>query len=104
METVEYASAVPIALSSIGTVFFTALATVTGTARSGPTAEVFELHETHDRDAARIRTSDANVPAFVDDDFFMALFLTAPLPTLSTIPYSGRDFEFNFWNSLACNT
>jgi hypothetical protein len=71
METVEYASAVPIELSSIGTVFFTALATVTGTAMSGPTAEVFELQETNERAVARIRTSDVNVLVFVADDFFM---------------------------------
>jgi hypothetical protein len=63
---------------------------------SGPTAEVFELQDTNESDAARIRTSDASVLVFVADNFFMALLLTALLPLLSTIPYSGCDFEFYF--------
>src|ERR1700734_75982 len=87
IETVEYASAVLMALSSIGTVFFTALATLTGTERSGALAAVFELQDTPARDTAQRRTKAADeVQLFLADDFFMVpLSNRCPFLLLSSI-------------------
>src|ERR1700735_1047140 len=75
IETVEYASAVLMALSSIGTVFFTAFATLTGTERSGALAAVFEVQEKLERHAAHTRTKAENDLRL----FFTSIFLMASL-------------------------
>src|ERR1700722_18389641 len=95
IETVEYASAVPIALSWIATVFFTAFATFTGTARSGPTAAVLELQETLATDAVSISANAANrFPLFLADDFFITSFTDSFSYSQSHGRQSGCSLEF----------
>src|ERR1700735_1030168 len=85
IETVEYASAVLMALSSIGTVFLTAFATFTGTERSGALAAVFEVQDILATDAVQRRTKAAGeFQFFLADDFFM-VSLSNRCPTASLI-------------------
>jgi hypothetical protein len=78
------------ALSSMGTVFFTAFATLTGTARSGAFAAVCELHENPARDAASSATRAAiDFVLFSGNDLFMVSFVEQALRLLllSSIPH-----------------
>src|SRR5580658_7731863 len=83
----------------MGTVFFTALATFTGTARSGPTAAVFELQETIPREAANNSTSPAkDFRVFPADEIFMVFCASryARLPPTASIPRARERPVYNF--------
>jgi hypothetical protein len=91
------------ALSSMGTVFFTAFATLTGTARSGAFAAVFALQDTLTRDAAsrRTRAVDDFLSLF-DGDFFMISLASRYLclPSISAIPRTPWNFKRTFYRSF----
>jgi hypothetical protein len=91
------------ALSSMGTVFFTAFATLTGTARSGAFAAVFELQETLTRDAASRRTRAADdFLSLFDGDFFMISLASRYLSCHSYRQFRAlpRNFKHTFFRSF----
>jgi hypothetical protein len=88
------------ALSSMGTVFFTAFATLTGTARSGAFAAVFELQETLARDATSSKTRAADDFLSLFDGVFFMISLASPYlwPT-AHIGSSAHSLEFQAYIS-----